>query len=113
MTCTTKRAAKGGEVGANGEFYEGGKFINTVPENSKKEGSHKGWSGKQEIEPYTWVVAPNGERSIYRKMAGVFGRVENGVMVVRTNAQILRYTGETLEAVTLLADRYNAGERWI
>jgi hypothetical protein len=33
----TKRAAKGGEMGANGEWYEGGKFINTVPENRKRE----------------------------------------------------------------------------
>ena len=32
---TQKRAAKGGEIGANGEFYAGGKFINTVEENSK------------------------------------------------------------------------------
>ena len=29
---TQKRAAKGGEFGANGEFYTGGKFINTVEE---------------------------------------------------------------------------------
>lgn len=31
----TKRAPKGGAIGANGEFYEGGKFINTVPKNAK------------------------------------------------------------------------------
>ena len=39
----TKRQAKaGGEVGANGSFYSGGKFINTVPENRKGDGGAHG-----------------------------------------------------------------------
>ena len=112
MLTTTKRAVKGGEFGANGEWYEGGKFINTVPENRKKEGSARKGSGKQEIGPYTWEVAPEGMTSIYRKLAGIHGRVENGVMVIRTNAQILRYTGDTMETVVELAATYNAGQRW-
>ena len=111
----TKRAAKGGEYGANGEWYEGGKFINTVPENGKKEGSKPKASRKQEIAPYVWEVAPEGKRSLYRQFAGVFGRVENGVAVMLYNDRlptILNYVGRTLEEAQNILDRWNAGERW-
>lgn len=58
MKCHTKRAAKGGEYGANGEFYEGGKFINSIPENPKKEGSApKAKPRKKQVEPFKpWVL---------------------------------------------------------
>lgn len=110
------RAAKGGERGANGEWYKGGQFLNTVSENPKKEGSsNRKASGKQEIGPYTWEVAPEGKRSLYRQFAGVFGRVENGVAVLRTDAALqttLDYCGVTLEHAKSLVDRWNNGERW-
>lgn len=115
MKTTTKRAAKGGEFGANGEWYEGGKFINTIPENRKKEGSSRRGSGKVEIEPYVWVVAPEGTSgiSLYKNLAGVFGKVIDGKMVLNVNPVTLRYFGKTMEQVQVMADRYNAGERWL
>lgn len=115
MTASTKRAAKGGEFGANGEWYEGGKFINTVAENKKKEGSVSRGAGKQEIAPYVWEVAPAGKCSLYRQFAGIFGKVVNGVAQLRTDAQLestLAYYGKTLSVVTEMIDRWNAGERW-
>lgn len=66
-----KRAKVGGEYGANGEFYEGGKFINTIAENQKKEGSTAKKARKVEIAPYKWEVAPEGKRSIYQQFAGI------------------------------------------
>ena len=111
------RAAKGGERGANGEWYKGGQFLNTVAENPKREGSNnRKPSGKQEIAPYEWAVAPEGKRSLYRRIAGIFGRVENGVAVLRNDSGLqatLDYCGVSLEQAKSLIDRWNAGERWI
>lgn len=114
-----KRAPKGGAYGANGEWYEGGKFINTIPHNAKKEGSKPKGSGKQEIAPYQWEVAPEGMVSLYRQFAGLFGRVENGVAVLTDGGNgsrlptILNYVGKTREEAQELINRWNAGERWI
>jgi len=116
MSETTKRAKKGGEFGANGEWYEGGKFINTIPENKKREGSKPRGTGKQEVAPYVWEIAPEGKRSLYRKFAGVFGKVIDGVAVLRTDDQMeqtCRYYGVSLEVATEMISRWNAGERWI
>lgn len=121
MKTTTKRAAKGGEFGANGEWYEGGKFINTIPENRKKEGSSRRGTGKVEIKPYVWVVAPEGTSgiSLYRQFAGAFGKIIDGVAVLTDGGNgdrlpaILRYVGKTREEAQIIIDRYNSGERWL
>ena len=64
----TIRAPKGGALGANGEWYEGGKFIATTdhPKGQKQRKSSK--IRKVEIEPYVYEVAPDGYKSIYQKM---------------------------------------------
>lgn len=110
----TKRANAGGEFGANGEWYEGGKFINTVPENRKREGAKlKRKPGKQEIAPYVWELPPEGMNSIYRRVAGIIGKCVNGVMVAGYNDQILKYVGMTAAEADALIARWNAGERWM
>lgn len=109
---TTQRAKRGGEFGANGEWYEGGKFINTIPENHKRKGSAKRGSGKQEIAPYVWEVAPEGKSSIYRQFAGVFGKVVDGVAVLMCSEQTLNYFRTTRDEAQQLVDLWNAGERW-
>ena len=115
MTTTTQKRAKvGGEYGANGEWYEGGKFINTVPENKKREGSAPKGTGKQEIAPFVWAVAPNGERSLYRRFAGVFGKVmADGVAVVMCSDVTLAYYGKTREEAQAMIDMWNGGARWV
>lgn len=114
MTTTIKRAAKGGEFGANGEWYEGGKFINTVPENKKREGSTPARKvGKQEVAPYVWEMAPEGKMSIFRRIAGVVAKHVNGVMVPAYNAQILSYVGMSSVEADNLINLWNAGERWL
>jgi hypothetical protein len=112
-----RRASKGGEFGANGEWYEGGKFLNTTPENAKREGSAPRGTGRQEIAPYVWDVPPvAGARSIYRQFAGVFGKVwPDGVARLRTDDQLpitLDYCGTTLAEAQDLIDRWNSGTRW-
>jgi hypothetical protein len=108
-----KRATKGGEFGANGEWYDGGRFLNTVPENAKKEGSSRRKARKVEIEPYKWVEAVEGKRSIYAALAGIYGKVIGGVMVLSINPVTLAYYGNDEATVRGMADRYNAGERWM
>jgi hypothetical protein len=110
----TRQAAKGGEVGANGEFYAGGRFVNTIAENPKIAGSKPRKARKVEIEPYVWVIAEPGQASIYQRLAGIFGRTDDaGRMVIQVSQQTLDYYRETLAGVQDLADRYNAGERWL
>jgi len=116
MKTTQKRAAKGGEIGANGEWYEGGTFINTTPENAKRYGSGPKSTGKQEIEPYVWQVAPqDGLRSIYKAVNGTVARWQDGKLTLRTDGGLcdtLAYLGLSHEHAANLVNRYNAGDRW-
>lgn len=112
---TTKRAKAGGEYGANGEWYEGGKFINTVPENAKRYGSTPKGSGKQEIEPYRWEIPPDANSvSLFRKIAGIIGRYDRRTarFVYAGTPRILAWVGMTEQQAKDLIERYNAGERW-
>lgn len=117
-----KRAKQGGETGANGEWYEGGQFIATtqhakVPQAEKKRGT-----GKQEIEPYKWEVGPDGHRSIFKAISGVFGRLGDArrgqdpeKMYLRDDEglpQSLQHFGVDLEDAKKLVDLFNSGERW-
>lgn len=106
---TQQRAKIGGEAGVNGEWYEGGKFLPST-EKPKGKPSKRGL-GKQEIEPYKWEVLPEGKRSIYRQLAGVYARLINGVMVANINPVTLKYYGKTESEVIDMINRYNAGER--
>lgn len=110
---TQQRASKGGEVGANGEFYEGGRFINTVAENPKKEGSTSRKSRKCEVAPFTWEFAPEGKRSVYQAFAGVFGKVIDGKAVMLASEQTLSYYRTTQTEAQQLIDLWNAGHRWM
>jgi hypothetical protein len=112
----TKRAPKGGAVGANGEFYEGGKFINTITENDKRLGSKPKKVSKSQIMPYVWVETPEGKRSIFTKISGIFAQVTGDIAHMREDdrlQQTLDYFGVTHEYAVDLVERYNRGERWI
>lgn len=112
MATNQCRAKRGGEVGVNGEFYDGGKFL---PSTEKpKTPPHKRGTGKQEIAPYVWETPPEGKRSsIYMRLQGIHGKVIDGVMVLMLNPVTLAYFGQTESEVRQLAERYNAGERWL
>lgn len=115
-TTTTKRAAKGGEYGANGEWYEGGKFINTVAENRKKEGSAKSRPRKVQIEPFVWVV--DDRRPLFAIVGTGAEYIDRNEWQkgIRPYAPAFRdgvmYNGTTIEEVQAICDRFNAGERF-
>ena len=112
---TQHRAPEGGAFGANGAWYEGGKFINTVAANEKRaaKAAQKA-SRKQEIEPYVWAVPPvAGQMSLLRRFAGVFGNVRSNVAYVDCQQITLDYYRTTREEVQAWVDAYNCGERWL
>ena len=69
---TQARAKKGGEIGANGEWYDGGKFIATT-DHAKVRGSKASKSRKLEIRPYVWVESPGPE---YRAICSMLGGID-------------------------------------
>jgi hypothetical protein len=108
---TKTRAPAGGAFGANGEWYEGGKFINTVAQNAKGSAKSVTAQGKREIEPYVWAVAPEaGMFSIYSRWNALWVRGVNGYEPVNETA--LAYYGTTREEVQSKIDAYEAGQRW-
>ena len=114
----SKRAAKGGELGANGEWYEGGKFINTIPENAKKEGStgRKAKVRKVQVGPYEWAVQPTpGATPIYvGAIGGVFAdKFGRSRPMSEVNDTALAYLGLTRDELADRIARHAAGERWL
>lgn len=113
------RAKKGGEYGANGEFYQGGEFLPSSAFTVKGEFSSnrkaQQWKPrKMEIAPYKWELQPEENSiSIYATIAGVFGKVINGKFEINTNEQTLSYFQKTIEEIEELAARWNNGERWM
>ena len=105
-----KRAKAGGEFGANGEWYEGGKFINTIAKNDKRHGSdNKKATRKQEVAPYKWEVPPaENMSSIFQLFGGRYMTREN-----TANVPFCEYQGADPEKVQAVIDRYVAGEKWI
>lgn len=68
---TPQRAKKGGEIGANGEFYKGGAFIATT-DHPKGQPIKRSKVKKQEVEPFNWTVPPEeGLKSLYGVLGGV------------------------------------------
>jgi len=116
MTQTLNNRAKvGGETGMNGEWYEGGQFLPStmLPKGTQKK-SKKG-SGKQEIAPYKWVVAPaDNLRSIFKQLAGVFARYNaDGTFEMMASQQTLDYYEADKGKIQELIDLYNSGVMWI
>jgi len=107
---THSRAKAGGQVGANGEWYEGGQFIATTDHAKSHKRAAKS-SGKVEVAPYVWEFAPEGMAPIYRCMRGL-EFVRNGRAEFNP-----RLSGEyaTAQEVARRMDRisrFNAGERF-
>lgn len=113
------RAAKGGEIGANGEFYEGGKFIaKTDKPKAAPKPFHKP-GRKLEIEAFVWVKsedAPEGYFTIWGMLGGVhFWNRESKTFTINlglyenqepVSAAACRAQDEALIAA------FNEGKRW-
>ena len=105
-----RRAKTGGELGANGEWYEGGKWIANT-ERAKRPGSTKA-TGRQEIAPRQWEMAPeDGLRSIFAAFNGTWELNSSGQMACR-KLPVSYWGQEYLDRSQSMADRFNSGERW-
>lgn len=116
MATNQQRAKKGGELGANGEWYEGGKFINTIPENAKEYGSVTAKPRKVQIEPYVWVLS---DRKPLFQIVGTGAvyidryKPELGIMPYEPAFEFTGLCGGRTKAdVQAICDRFNAGERF-
>lgn len=110
-----KQAKKGGEW-VSGVFYKGGQFLPSVePQRGKfnRPANKTTKVRKVEVEPYKWVEAREGYRSLYSAVAGVLATVRNGEMVFCASEKTLNYYGYTEAKAQELVAQYNAGERWI
>lgn len=107
-----RRAKIGGEVGANGEYYEGGKFI----ANTDRAKGHKvagRATGRQLVAPGMFEVAPSDDLvAIFPQLSvGFFAFNRETVQFGEvTNETALNYFGA--ERLLGLRDRFNAGEKW-
>ena len=115
---TTKRAAKGGEFGANGEWYEGGKFINTIPENQKKEGGRRPAKARNvQVGPFRWESNDGTRVAIFGMVGAQAEYVDryNVAAGIRPSAAGVAYYGDEYHGhkVADLCERYNAGELWV
>ncbi len=115
-----KQAKRGGEIGANGEYYPGGAFINTVPENPKGSAKPKlvKAARKEEISAYKWEFPPvAGQRSIFSIVGTVAGYInrDNPALGIQPFADGIAYFGDTFQGykVSDLCEMYNRGERWV
>lgn len=74
---TKRRAKKGGEVGRNGEFYPGGKFLPStrLPKGSRP--SYSGGDNRWLVEPGILATIPEGSVAIFPQIMHIVA-FENG-----------------------------------
>lgn len=106
-----QRAKAGGEIGANGEFYEGGKFIATT-DHAKRKSAAKRATGRQQVEPGKWEVPPTGMRSIYSRWSGLWSNAGSGRVMLNPSANADYWGADQLQQAAAWAAKYNAGERF-
>ena len=114
------RAAKGGEIGINGEHYEGGQFLPNSRTRAK--GSNRPrTTGKRQIAPYVWEIAPSPSHfSIFDLISNARCAMRNAVWewdgdaikVLRTDEADYISHGFYVPLYDLIA-AYNAGSRWV
>jgi hypothetical protein len=116
MTSTDqKRAAKGGQIGVNGEFYEGGKFLPST-DRSKGKPKPKRPAGKVQVEPYRWEIAPEGMFPIMQIIGAQAAWIDrySPDSGIEPFANGVAYYGDTHKGhkVADLCAAWNRGERW-
>lgn len=103
------QAKKGGEIGANGEFYKGGAFIATTDRPKGQPTKKYKSTGKQLIDYYTWGIPEDSEmKSIFGYVQGVFAHCHTGEI----NYTAIEFYGVNPKQIESLVARFQAGERW-
>lgn len=107
------RAKAGGQIGINGEWYDGGEFLPSSPKTTKGEAKKAtNGSGKRQIAPFVWEIPPEGMRSIYQKYSQVW-KMTSGKMEVFRGLNREYYGEKFLAEAQEMAERWNRGERWM
>jgi hypothetical protein len=106
-----KRARAGGEIGTNGERYEGGEYLPSTTRPKGKAAPRK--ARKEQVGPYEWLIPAAGQRAIYGLIVGSVAQQTPAGLV--PFAPGVAYYGETVLGYTVadLCGRYNRGERWV
>ena len=106
-----KRQAKyHGEIGANGKAYVKGQFIAEQAENNTARSNSKKSTGKQQIEPYVWEVAPDQDmKPIFSFICNYYNFYTDKVVL---NEQAIAFYNEDVNKINSLVKRYRNGERW-
>lgn len=104
------RAAKGGQIGVNGDFYEGGKFLPRNPERPRQDCTGAKKARKIQIEPYVWIEAPAGFGALIEQIVGAdYDRATKQFTMLAANRAIWqRHDRAKIEKLVAL---FNRGER--
>jgi len=115
------RARKGGELGLNREWYEGGQFLPNNEDTIKGDRKHirSSQARKQEIAPYKWVLSDKEaiwpkvspvckfHKTGYSKESGAEGWLE---VIIEPGAY---WSEKAIKEFQALVDMWNKGQRWI
>jgi len=117
------QAPKGGQIGMNGERYEGGQFLPNTRmgklTKAEQRALAKAATRTHEIAPYTWEVAPAaGLKSIYRQVVGTYAQLNRSTGMLEPYEPyfefcVSAFAGFDRQTHIDLIDRWNAGERWM
>ena len=104
------RAAKGGQIGVNGDFYEGGKFLPRNPERPRQDCTGAKKARKIQIEPYVWIEAPAGFGALIEQIVGAdYDRATKQFTMMPVDHAIWqRHDRAKIENLVML---FNRGER--
>lgn len=122
------RAKAGGQMGINGEFYEGGQFLPSSKDTVKGAQAKIKAGHKSPIAPFVWIASPAPD------MLSIYARIENNVTDNRRDCEYVKGVGfiglqvkpaekmldgngkpqrqEWVDFITALCQKFNAGERW-
>lgn len=104
------RAARGGEIGVNGERYAGGTFLPSTKAPKRGSANRARGSRRVEVEPGVWTETIDGQCSIWGAIGAAADhavRLANpGAPIVGIPAAVAYYDLQDL------IDAYNRGERW-
>ena len=111
-----KRAKIGGEFGANGEWYEGGKFIATKDRPKQK----KRWkkpTGRQNVEPNKWAPPPETADNIiaaalYPQLGGIEIKNPDGTFSLNKKLSGEYSDSDVIKTRESNINAWNNGARW-
>lgn len=118
MKTEQRRAKAGGEIGANGEFYEGGKFIATKEDRIKRSPEPRKPSRGWEIDNRVFTHdRPDGYLPIYPLLGGIHTREGEQFRARQEYLDGMRRCHPDMDSgwesgQLALIDAWNAGKRW-